>query len=440
MKSRRAGNRRTFRTGKNIFRTFLAGLPSPTLPPDMRILSEGGKSLPAALITLAVGSLLLTPFLAFVSSRSLGSRSAESTIAAQYAADAGIEFGIWSLLNDAAFRSQVDNNLGIAQPLSFPGILNGFTPAISVTGLPIGSWTVRDSAPANVNKGGALAYAGGDRIYALRGDKSKDFGYYSISGDSWSSLADTPEKVDQGGALVYGGGNTLYAFRGDKSDAFWQYNIAANSWSTLQKTPKKVEKGGELVWTGGDYIFAFRGGNKKDNFWRYSISSNSWTNMTDTPARVGNGSDLVYTGGNSIYAFRGNNRTNFWRYDISSDNWSSLANAPANVSDGGGLAYHSGSYIYALSGKGDGFWRYTIGTNTWSVLSNTPAAVGQGGDLLFTQATVGFAQRGGKKPDFWEFEVTPPRFDIHADAGSVATDVRIEIDGLNTSVLFWDIE
>lgn len=424
------------RAGKNIFRTFLAGLPSP--PPHARIRSEQGKSLPAALITLAVGSLLLTPFLAFVSSRSLGSRAAESAIAAQYAADAGIEFGIWSLLYDAAFRSQVDNNLGIAQPLPFPGTLNGFTPTMSVTGLPFGTWTIRQPAPADVNRGGALAYTGGDRIYALRGDNSRAFGYYSISGDSWSSLANTPQNVQQGGALAYGGGNTLYAFRGSNSDTFWGYNIATNNWSTLEPTPERVRQGSDLVWTGGDDIFAFRGAN--NDFWSYSILSDSWTVQANAPATVGYGSDLVYTGGNSIYAFCGNNQTFFWRYNISSDSWGSLANAPASVTDGGSLAYHSGSYIYALNGGGNVFWRYTIGTNTWSVLTSTPAAVGRGGDLLFTQATTGFAQRGGNQSDFWEFEVTPPRFDIHADAGSVATDVRIEIDGLNTSVLFWDIE
>lgn len=437
MKKRGPGSCKTGRTGKDIFWACLPGLPTPALPSRSQIRSEEGKSLPAALITLAVGSLLLTPFLAFVSSRALGSRSAESAIAAQYAADAGIEFGIWSLLNDAPYRSLVDTNQGIPQALAFPGTLNGFTPTISVTGLPIGAWTIRQSAPADVNRGGALAYSGGDRIYALRGDNSTAFGYYSISADSWFSLANTPQNVQQGGALVYGGGNSLYALRGSNSDAFWHYNIATNSWSSLEDTPNRVTRGGELVWTGGDDIFAFRG--NSNNFWRYSISSDSWTDQANAPATVGYGSDLVYTGGNSIYAFQGNNQTSFWRYTISSDSWGSLASAPGNVSDGGGLSYHSGSYIYALSGGGNVFWRYTIGTNTWSVLTATPAAVGWGGDLLFTQATVGFAQRGDNQPDFWEFEVTPPRFDIHSDAGSVATDARIELDGLNTSVLFWDI-
>ncbi len=433
-----AGLARVFRSGKKSFRSILAALPNPDLPSHLRLKGEPGKSLPAALITLAVGSLLLTPFLSFVSTRSLGSRSAESALAAQYAADAGIEFSIWSLHNDTTFRSLVDNNLGTPQTLGFPGSLNGFTPTLTVTGLPFGSWTVRQPAPANMNTGASLAYTGGDRIYALQGNNTRSFGFYSISGDSWTSLANTPQTVQRGGALVYGGGNYLYALRGRNTDAFWRYNISTNSWSSLEDTPQRVRQGGELVWTGGNEIFAFRGGSNR--FWRYNISTDSWTNRANAPASVSYGSDLVYTGGNSIYALRGANRTNFWRYSISSNSWVSLQNTPASVNNGGGLAYFSGSYIYALRGNSNAFWRYTISTDSWSILTPAPAAVGRGGDLIFTQATTGFVIRGGNQTDFWEFEVTPPRYDIQADAGSVTTDVRIEIDGLNTSVLFWDIE
>lgn len=406
--------------------------------PPLRAKSQDGKSLPATLITLAVGSLLLTPFLSFVSARALGNQAAETAITAQYAADAGIEFGIWSLLNDSGFRSQVDSNLGTPQNLSFPGSVNGYSPTLSVTGLPLGSWTIRQSVPVTVERGGALAYAGGDRIYVLRGNNSREFGYYSISADSWFSLTSTPQSVQQGGALVYGGGNYLYALRGRFSDTFWRYDILNDTWASMANTPWFVLAGGELVWTGGNEIFAFQG--LFNNFWSYSISSNSWANKASSPGWTSYGSDLVYTGGNSIYAFSGLNQRNFWRYNISSDSWSGLADAPGNVSDGGGLAYFSGSYIYALGGNSDAFWRYTIPTDSWSILTNAPASVGRGGDLIFTQATGGFALRGRNTGDFWEFEVTLPRFDIHSEAGPVTTDVRIEIDGLNTSVIFWDIE
>ena len=432
------GFSRVFRSGFRAIQSSLVPGHNPDLPSRTILRSEGGKSLPAALITLAVGSLLITPFLAFVSSRSLGTSSASTVMASQYSADAGIEYGIWSVLNDSAFRSQVEANLGIPQALSFPGTLNGYTPTISVTGLPYGSWAIREPFPASIGPGASLAYLGGDRIYALRGGGSRHFRYYSISANSWSNLANTPEVVQRGGALVYGGGNYLYALRGRNTDDFWRYNISTNTWSVMDDTPNRVVQGGELVWTGGNTIYAFRGG--REDFWAYDITSDSWSNLTDAPARVAYGSDLVYTGGNYIYALRGRNSRDFWRYTISTDSWISLQNAPANVNNGGALAYYSGGYIYAFQGTTTAFWRYTISTDSWSILAPTPAAVGRGGDLIFTESTKGFALRGGNQTDFWEFEVTPPRFDIHADTGSTTTDVRIELDGLNTTIIFWDIE
>jgi len=157
--------------------------------------SEAGQSLPAALITLAVASLLLTPFLTFVSSRALGTGVAQETFNDLYAADAGVEYGIWRLLYVPSFRNQADLNAGTAQNLAFPGSLNGITPTISITALPIGSWYTRHSTPADIERGGSLAYTGGDRVYALRGDNTRAFGYYSISNDQWYSLANAPNNV-----------------------------------------------------------------------------------------------------------------------------------------------------------------------------------------------------------------------------------------------------
>jgi hypothetical protein len=396
------------------------------------------KSLPAALITLAVGSMLLTPFLSFVSTRSLGTGAAGETFNGQYAADAGIEFGIWSLLNTPSFRSQADINAGVPQALVFPGSLNGFTPTIYVTAIPIGSWYIRQSAPYGINNGGSLAYAGGDRIYLLRGNKKTDFSYYSISGNQWFSLASTLEKVGDGGSLTYGGGNYLYALRGDKNDNFWRYNIVGNSWVSMSDAPDKVEKGGALVYNGGNYIYAFRG--KSKGFWRYNISTDSWSSLNNAPDNTGFGSDLVYSGGNYIYAFRGGNKNDFWRYNISGNSWNSLQNTPANVDNGGSLVYYSGNYLYAMRGKTTEFWRYTVTMDSWIAITSAPAAIGKGGDLVFTHSQGGFGLRGGNKTDFWEFEVTPPRYDISSQAGTVTTDTRIELDGTNKEILFWDID
>jgi len=411
-------------------------LPDRLFKPGWGLNLESGRSLPAALITLAVGSLLLTPFLSFVSSRALGTSSAAETFNEQYASDAGIEFGIWSLLNNPAFRTQVDINAGIAQPLAFPSPINSYTPTLSVTGLPIGSWYLRQFAPLTINSGGSLAYVGGDRVYGLRGNSTTTFDYYDIAANQWVSRRNTPESVGPGGDLVYTGGNFLYALSGNNKKYFLRYNIAGNSWEYMPETDKKVKAGGALAYSGG-YIYALQGNSRA--FWRYDISDNSWADMADTLNPIKAGGDLVAVGGD-IYAFRGGNNPNFYKYNISSSSWSSLQNAPGGVSNGGSLAYFSGGYIYALAGNSTGFWRYTVTMNNWTVLTDTPSAVGLGGALEFTHSQGGFALRGGDNADFWEFEVTPPRYDISSQAGSVDTDARFEIDGSTYTILFWDID
>ena len=403
---------------------------------------ESGGSLPSALITLAVGSLLLTPFLSFVSTRSLGTRAAGETFSEQYAADAGIEFGIWSLLNDLAFRIQVDSSIGTAQPLPFPSPINGYTPSLSVTGILIGNWYPREFASGPIGKGGSLAYTGGDRVYALQGYGTKNFGYYSISESDptkkWVSLSNTPENVDQGGALVYDGGNFIYALRGNNEKEFWRFEINGN-WSTMENTPKNVGAGAALAYPGGNFIYALQGGGT-DTFWEYSISKNKWKPRKKIPVEVNAGGALVAVGGDTIYAFCGGNLTNFWRYTISTNSWVALQNTDSGVSNGGALAYYSGDYIYALLGNSTDFWRYAVTMDNWTVLEETLNSVGNGGSLVVTHSLGGFAFRGGNNRDFWEFEVTPPQYDISSQAGSVDTDARIEIDGSTNTILFWDID
>jgi len=438
--------KRLMRTGNQEDRRYVRLQSVRDLPALLLWLRQGlkqdsGRSLPAALITLAVGSLLLTPFLSFISSRSLGTRAAEGAFREQYAADAGIEFGIWSLLNDSAFRSQVDINAGTAQPLPFPDPINGFTPSITVTGIPFGNWIVRQNHPSTISQGGSLVYTGGDRVYALAGSSS-DFGYYSILADQWFDLANTDENVGRGGSLVYDGGDYIYALRGGNKKDFWRFNIniVNANWEIRADTLENVGAGGSLAFAGGN-IYALRGGNK-DDFWLYDISGDEWSDLAVTPSGVGAGGALVTVGGNTLYAVKGGNKTDFWRYTIDPGNpgsWSSRQNTPGNVGNGGALAYYSGDYIYSLQGKFNGFWRYTVTMNSWSLLADTPNTQGIGGSLVFTHANGGYAFRGNSI-DFWEFEVTPPRYEISSQAGSVDTDARFEIDGSTKTILFWDIE
>ncbi len=415
---------------------------------DFRSRSEAGQSLPAALITLAVASLLLTPFLTFVSSRSLGTGVAQETFNDLYAADAGVEYGIWSLLNVPSIRNTADLNAGTAQSLAFPGSLNGITPTISITALPIGNWNPDPpGAPADLtwefgNGGGSLAYAGKECVYALGGNKKNNFGCYNISGDSWnSSLASLPKNVDGEDSLVHGGGNSLFALVGGKKDNFWSYNTSSDTWNMLEIIGEKVkvDQGAALVYVNAKKLLYAFSGNSKD-FWRYDISSKGWSSMADAPGTTKTGADLIYTGGDYIYAIQGNNSTAFWRFKIPNGPWSTLPNIPVVVKEGGALAYYGGDYLYALQGNSTDFWRYSVTMNSWTILAAAPDAVGAGADLIFTHSKGGFSLQGGKNTDYWEFEVTPPRYKISVQAASVSIDTLYEIDGTTRTILFWDID
>ncbi|MCJ7619679.1 MAG: hypothetical protein MUP64_05625, partial [Anaerolineae bacterium] len=120
---------------------------------------DEGRSLPFALITAAVGALLVGSLLTQLSTRLLGSRAAQARMTREYSSDAGVEFGIWKLVNDPAFRSQVDATPGSPVPVAPPVTVNGFTTSIAVTALSsVSGWTSMSDVLATIGAGGALAY------------------------------------------------------------------------------------------------------------------------------------------------------------------------------------------------------------------------------------------------------------------------------------------
>ena len=114
-------------------------------------------------------------------------------------------------------------------------------------------------------------------------------------------------------------------------------------------------------------------------------------------------------------------------------------NTPAKVGSGASLAYIGGNYIYALRGNSTDFLRYSVTMDSWTTLTAAPGKSWARAEIVFTHSEGGFTPQGNSTA-FWEFEVTPPRYDISVLAGSVSTDTRYEIDGSTRTILFWDID
>lgn len=86
---------------------------------------EQGQALPLALVALAIGAVLITPFLTNVSVNVIASLQAEEMIVDRYSADAGIEWGLWRLGNDPTLTTTTTYTETPLQPT--PTSINGAT-------------------------------------------------------------------------------------------------------------------------------------------------------------------------------------------------------------------------------------------------------------------------------------------------------------------------
>jgi hypothetical protein len=93
--------------------------------------SEKGQALPLAIMALAIGTLLITPFLGHASSAIIGSHTYYDAMAYRNACDAGVEHGIWRLVYDGLSTSIPNVGDHVSYPLA--EVINGVTPTVTVT-------------------------------------------------------------------------------------------------------------------------------------------------------------------------------------------------------------------------------------------------------------------------------------------------------------------
>jgi hypothetical protein len=119
--------------------------------------SERGQALVLALAAIAMGALLVTPFLTHVSVSVLATRHAEEAIDDEYAVDAGIEWGLWRLKNDPLLTSSATY---VSAPLlPAPGSIDGAAfPTVEIRRV-AGANATQTIAPAWVGGGGTQCYA-----------------------------------------------------------------------------------------------------------------------------------------------------------------------------------------------------------------------------------------------------------------------------------------
>jgi hypothetical protein len=114
------------------------------------------QALPLTLVALALGALLVSPFLVNASVNLLSSRQVDASIKDYYSADAGVEWALWRLKNDPTLTTSTSYVEAPLQPT--PAAVNGFGfPKTEIRRVP-DAGMAESVTPAWQNGAGAKCY------------------------------------------------------------------------------------------------------------------------------------------------------------------------------------------------------------------------------------------------------------------------------------------
>ncbi len=303
-----------------------------------------------------------------------------------------------------------------------------------------GFWQQRKSMPLgagkNVKQGGALVYTRHDTIYAFKGSNTCEFYAYNITTDSWvrkesiPMLSARPKRLKRGAALTYDKWNEkIYALKGNNTREFWQYDLIGDTWHYIGEVPsadgKKVKGGAalSLVKKGLNYYVYFMKGTKSTEFYAFdaSVSADTWIKglkpipLLPSGKPMKDGSCMVHSD-TVLFCLKGG-YNDFYAYSIAADTWyikKSLpmigaSNRKKKVKDGASLCYdETRKLVYALKGGNtQEFWAYQPDLDTWIELETIPRGlsnkrVKSGGALTFADGLV-FALKGNNTRELWQY-------------------------------------
>jgi len=185
---------------------------------------------------------------------------------------------VWQELDSVPGIKGLKGGTGIAYQNGFVYLLKGSkTKEFYRFNIAGDSWEKRKDAREIVgtDRGygdGSCLVSDGSYIYALRG-KYNEFYQYCPEGDSWSKKESMPfihpycrksKKVGEGAAMTLWNGK-IYAFKGNNTKEFWMYDPANDAWVPKDTIPKgserKYVKGGGGLCTFDGSIYAIKGNN-----------------------------------------------------------------------------------------------------------------------------------------------------------------------------------
>lgn len=307
-------------------------------------------------------------------------------------------------------------------------------------------WTVLDFIDYPVGDGGALTYVSGGTqpgIYALTGNKANYFYYYDLTENQWHMKASFPNHpiyptkltVGKGAALCNDGANTIYAVRGNKTRDFYKYDINSNTWSPLESVPlgarnKRIEGGTGLIFVTKvnelgeyrNYVYLIKG-SKTRELWIYDIETNTWSLAPESIPQGPSGKGVEYgsastTDGYNIYLLKAK-YNEFFKFNITNNTWEMKRSLPIPpVKPGGALVFiykqpESRPYLYAFRGGNTrDFLCYNDSANSWTEKENVwvssfkPKGVKNGAALVAVGNAI-YALKGNRTQEFLKY-LPPP--------------------------------
>lgn len=162
-----------------------------------------GQVLPLTLVALAMGALLVSPFLVNASANLLAGRSIDLVVKETYSADAGIEWGLWHLKSNPVLTTNTDYSETPLQPT--PAAINGST---------FPTTDIRYVQGAGMSNSIALTWQGGSgpKCYPFRStDAGSIFATVTYGGGQiWMDLLDGSAPCQRAPGLAPVGGVSPY--------------------------------------------------------------------------------------------------------------------------------------------------------------------------------------------------------------------------------------